>query len=526
MCLTRQRFWFLPQVIESGVSEIYVQAREQAHSTRIPPQCHFVAGSFQNSADGATFATFDPSTGEELAQVAAGSAADIDAAVRAARSAFDEGEWPRLPAPERAAALLRIATLIREHADELIGLECLDVGMPISQMRGLAARAAQNFEYYGSVIPELAGRAYKVGEDFLNYTIHKPVGVAGLIMPWNAPLMLSTWRIAPCLAAGNTVVLKPAEWSPLTATRLAELIAEAGLPPGVFNLVHGFGETAGAPLSAHPGVNLLCFTGETATGSTIMAAAAPTLKRLSMELGGKSPVVVFEDADFERAVDATVFQIFSMNGQRCTAGSRLLVQDGLYEQFVQAVAERARRIRVGDPFDPLTELGPLIEPEHLQRVLGYIDGAREQGARILAGGARPEAFDQGNFLQATVIADVAEDMSVFREEIFGPVIVAMPFKDEADATRLANSTDYGLAAYLWTNDLTRAHRISHALQTGMCWVNSHNVRDLRTPFGGVKQSGIGREGGEYAFEFYCELETIHMALREHPIPRLGLGEDG
>jgi 5-carboxymethyl-2-hydroxymuconic-semialdehyde dehydrogenase len=488
------------------------------------PQQHFIADAFVDSIGGETFTTLDPTTNADIASVASGQAADVDAAVRAARAAFDEGPWPRMTAKERARVLRRIGDLIRRDASEFIALECRDIGMPIAQMKGLAARAAENFDYFAGVVQELAGKAWQTGT-FLNYSIHKPVGVAGLIMPWNAPLMLSTWRIAPCLAAGNTIVLKPAEWSPLTATRLAQLLAEAELPPGVFNVVHGYGETAGAPLSAHPGVDLICFTGETTTGQTIMAAGAPTLKRSSFELGGKSPVVVFEDAgaDFDRLVDAVVFQIFSMNGQRCTAGSRLLVQYPLYEQLVEAVAERARNVRVGDPFDPQTELGPLIRPEHHARVSAYIASAREAGARVLAGGARPEHLPDGNYLEATVIADVDATMRVFQEEIFGPVLVAMPFAHEADAIRLANATPYGLAAYVWTNDLTRAHRVAQAIDVGLCWVNSQNVRDLRTPFGGVKASGIGREGGDYSFEFYCEQETVHVALDTPHVPRLGVG---
>jgi 5-carboxymethyl-2-hydroxymuconic-semialdehyde dehydrogenase len=488
---------------------------------RIRAQQHYIDGVFRDSAGGATFSSLNPTDNRVLAAVAAGSEADIGLAVAAARRAFDEGPWPRATAVERARMLRRIAELLRAHAEEFIALEVLDVGMPIAQMRGLAARAAENFDYFAGVITELSGHAYKVGEEFLNYTIHKPVGVAGLIMPWNAPLMLSTWRIAPCLAAGNPIVLKPAEWSPLTATRLAELMDEAGLPPGVFNVVHGFGETAGAPLSAHPGVQLLCFTGETATGKAIMAAAAPTLKRLSMELGGKSPVVVFDDCDFDRALDAAVFQIFSMNGQRCTAGSRLLVQAELYDRFVEGMAERAESIQLGDPFDPATALGPLIGPEHHERVLGYIESAREQGAEIRAGGSPPEHLSGGNFLPATVIAAVTPEMRVFREEIFGPVVTVTPFSDEAEAIRLANATEYGLAAYVWTRDGQRAQRVAQAIDAGLCWINSHNVRDLRTPFGGVKGSGIGREGGDYSFEFYCDLETIHVALGDHHIPRLG-----
>jgi 5-carboxymethyl-2-hydroxymuconic-semialdehyde dehydrogenase len=494
---------------------------EQTYGT----QEHYIDGAFRASAAAETFASLNPATNEVLALAAAGEAADVDLAVAAARRAFDEGPWPRLNAAERAGALRRIAAGIRAHTDEFIAREVADIGMPIAQMKGLAARAAQNFEYYAGVVTELHGRSFQVGDEFVNYTIRKPAGVAGLIMPWNAPLMLSTWRIAPALAAGNTVVLKPAEWSPLTATLLAGVMEEAEIPAGVFNVVQGFGETAGAALSAHPGVDLICFTGETTTGQTIIAAGAPTLKRSSIELGGKSPVVVFDDADPELCVDAALAQIFTMNGQRCTAGSRLLVAEGVYEQIVGAVAERARRIRVGDPTDPRTELGPLIRREHHDRVMDYIASARAQGARVLAGGERPPGLDTGNFLQATVIADVTEHMRVFQEEIFGPVLVAMPFSDEAEAIRLANATRYGLAAYVWTNDIRRAHRVAHAIDTGMCWINSQNVRDLRTPFGGVKASGIGREGGDYAFDFYCETEIVHVALGSHHIPRLGLGDE-
>ena len=493
-------------------------------SQPLPLQRHYIDGAFCASRGGGTFESRNPATNGVIALAADGQAADVDDAVGAARRAFDEGPWPRLPTTDRAGVLRRIANLIRERADDFIRLEVLDTGVPISQARGLAARAAQNFDYYAGVITELHGRSFQVGDEFLNYTILKPVGVAGLIMPWNAPLMLSTWRIAPALAAGNTIVLKPAEWSPLSSTLLASVLEEAGLPRGVFNVVHGLGETTGAPLSAHPGVDLIAFTGEASTGQLVIAAGAPTLKRSSVELGGKSPVVVFDDADSERVVDAVLAQIFTMNGQRCTAGSRLLVQRSLYDEVIHAIAERARNMRVGDPFDPQTELGPLITAEHHGRVAAYVQSARDDGAHVLVGGRRPAGLEQGNYLEATVIADVNETMKVFQEEIFGPVLVAMPFDREDEAVRLANATRYGLAAYVWTNDLRRAHRVAHAIDTGMCWVNSQNVRDLRTPFGGVKTSGIGREGGDYAFDFYCETEIVHVALGTHTIPQFGLGE--
>jgi 5-carboxymethyl-2-hydroxymuconic-semialdehyde dehydrogenase len=507
------------------VKAVQLQENSAAAASRVELQRHYVDGGFRESSDGRTFETFNPSTNEVLGEVADGGVPEVDAAVRAARRAFDEGPWPRMAASERATVLRRIAALLREHAQEFIEYEVLDIGLPIAQMGGLAARAAANFDYYAGVVSELHGRSFQVGDEFLNYTVRKPIGVAALIMPWNAPLMLSTWRIAPALAAGNTIVLKPAEWSPLTATLLARVLEQAELPVGVFNVVHGFGESAGAPLSAHPGVNLVAFTGESSTGRLIAAAGATTLKRVSMELGGKSPVVVFEDADPELAVDAALAQIFTLNGQRCTAGSRLLVQRPLYDRLVGAIAERARNIRVGDPFDPRTELGPLIHPEHHDRVLGYVQSARDEGASVLAGGRRPDGLAAGNFLEATVIGDVDETMKVFREEIFGPVLVATPFDDEAEAVRLANATVYGLAAYVWTNDLKRGHRVAQAIDAGMCWINSQNVRDLRTPFGGTKQSGIGREGGDYAFDFYAETEVIHVALGTHAIPRLGIPDE-
>lgn len=509
------------------MTEAGAAARPDTRITR--PQLHYIDGAFVESRAGTTFETLSPTGNQPLAVVADGNAEDIASAVAAARRAFDEGPWPRMKATERAAVLRRIARAIREDASELVRLEVLDVGMPIRQMRQQADRAADNFDFFATAITELAGRAYENGTQFLNYTRHRPVGVAGLITPWNSPLMLSTWKIAPCLAAGNTCVLKPAEWSPLTATRLAELLDDVGLPQGVFNVVHGLGETAGAPLVAHADVNLISFTGETTTGSAIVANGARTLKRYSMELGGKSPVVVFGDCDVERAVDGIVYQIFTLNGQRCTAGSRLLVEQSLHDDVVAAVVERASRIRVGDPFDERTELGPLIRREHLERVAGFLDSAVDEGATILVGGL-PDPADSalaaGNFLHATVIGDVHAGMRVFQEEVFGPVLTTTPFVDEAEAIRLANDTRYGLAAYVWTADGQRAQRVAGAIDAGMVWINSQNVRDLRTPFGGMKASGIGREGGDYGWEFYCDLQTIHVALGEHRIPRLGIADAG
>ena len=495
----------------------------QAKNTlQVGPVLHYINGQFRPGRAGCSFETLNPATNQSLATIAEGLAEDIDDAVHAARTAFDTGPWPRMMVGERAHFLIRIADAIEAHAEEIAQLEVHDVGMPITQARSQAARTAENFRFYARIVQGLTGKSYQVGQAFLNYTIRKPAGVAGLIMPWNTPLMLSSWRIAPALAAGNTVILKPAEWSPLSAHLLAQLIDEVGLPSGVFNVVHGFGETCGAPLVTHPGVNLISFTGETTTGKTIIASAAATLKRCSVELGGKSPVIVCADADFERAVDAAVFGIFSLNGERCTAGSRLLIEESLYDRFVEAVAQRTARIWVGDPSNPQTELGPLIHSDHWARVHGYIESGQQEGARLVVGGAQPADLSEGNYLQATLFADVDPKMRIFQEEIFGPVVVATPFKDEGEAIRLANNVRYGLAAYVWTRDIGRAHRIGQGIDTGMVWPNSQNVRDLRTPFGGVKDSGIGREGGHYAFDFYCEQQTLHVSINDQPIPRFGL----
>lgn len=483
---------------------------------------HFIDGEFVDGAAGETFLTLNPSTNEPLAEVASGGAQEIDHAVRAARKAFDEGPWPRLPAAERAEVLHRIADLIDRDTDAIAHVECLDTGIPLGQIRrGQLPRAAENFRFFAEMATRITGESFPVGNSFVNYTLRQPAGVAGLITPWNTPFMLETWKVAPCLAAGNTCVLKPAEWAPVSAMRLAQIIREAGAPPGVFNVVNGFGETAGASLVAHPGVQLISFTGETTTGKEIMRNGAATLKRFSMELGGKSPVVVFADADLDRALDATIFGVFSLNGERCTAGSRLFLQREIHETFLTRLLDRVRRIRVGDPREERTELGPLIHPDHWNRVVEYLKIGREEGARIGVGGRRPPSLPRGNYLEATVLVDVRNEMRVAQEEIFGPVLAVIPFADEAEAVRLANDVRYGLTAYVWTGEAARAHRLSSAIDAGMVWINSQNVRDLRTPFGGMKESGIGREGGHYSFDFYCETKTVHVALGTHHIPKMG-----
>jgi 5-carboxymethyl-2-hydroxymuconic-semialdehyde dehydrogenase len=486
----------------------------------ITPVAHFIGGKYIESRN-ERFETLNPATNEPITTAPAGTAADVDVAVQAARRAFDEGPWPRMTAKERGVYLRRIGDLIAKYSDEIAYLETLDTGIPIKQTgTALIPRAAENFYFFAEMAPRLQGELYPVEGEFLNYTTMFPVGVAGLITPWNAPFMLETWKIAPCLAAGNTCILKPAEWSPLTANFLGRVMQEAELPEGVFNIVQGFGETAGAALVAHPGVQLISFTGETTTGKEIMRNGAATLKRLSLELGGKSPIIVFPDADLERALDAAVFGVYSLNGERCTASSRLILHRGIYDEFTAKLTERVKHIKVGDPFDKATEVGPLIHPTHRDRVLAYVEIGRHEGAQVAAGGAALDG--PGAYMQPTLFLNVDNRMRIAQEEIFGPALCVIPFNTEQEAVRIANDVRYGLAAYVWTNDIKRGHRVASQLQSGMVWVNSQNVRELRTPFGGAKDSGIGREGGEYSFHFYCETRNVCIALGEHRIPKFGV----
>jgi len=480
---------------------------------------HLIDGAEVRSAD--YFDTVNPATQEVLAQVARGGEKEIDAAVAAAKAAFPA--WAARPAVERAALLRKLGDLIAKLAPQIAETETLDTGQVIAQTaKQLVPRAADNFHYFAEMCVRVDGHTYPT-PTHLNYTLFHPVGVCALISPWNVPFMTSTWKVAPALAFGNTAVLKMSELSPLSAARLGELALEAGIPAGVLNVVHGYGAEAGEPLCRHPDVRAISFTGSTATGNRIVKAAG--LKKFSMELGGKSPFVVFEDADQARALDAAVFMIFSNNGERCTAGSRILVQKSIYPGFVRKFAERARRIAAGDPLDPKTVLGPMISAAHLEKVRRYIEMGPKEGATLVCGGLEAPpmqgALRRGNFVQATVFADVDNRMRIAQEEIFGPVACLIPFAGEADAVALANDIAYGLSSYVWSENIGRAHRVAAAIEAGMCFVNSQNVRDLRQPFGGTKASGTGREGGTWSYEVFLEPKNICVSLGSHHIPHWG-----
>jgi len=468
------------------------------------------------------FETVNPATQEVLAEVATGGEDQVQAAVAAAKTAFPA--WAGLPAPERAKIVRKLGDLIARHVPEIGQTETNDTGQVIAQTgKQLVPRAADNFYYFAEMCTRVDGHTYPT-PTHLNYTLFHPVGVCALISPWNVPFMTATWKVAPCLAFGNTAVLKMSELSPLTAARLGELALEAGVPAGVLNIVHGYGKEAGEPLVRHPDVRAISFTGSTATGNRIVKEAG--LKKFSMELGGKSPFVIFEDADLDRALDAAVFMIFSNNGERCTAGSRILVQKSIYASFVEKFVARAKKITVGDPLDEKTIVGPMISQAHLAKVRSYIELGPKEGATLLCGGLGapdlPDRVKRGNYVLPTVFADVDNRMKIAQDEIFGPVACLIPFQDEADAIRIANDIAYGLSSYVWTENIGKAHRVAAAVEAGMCFVNSQNVRDLRQPFGGTKASGTGREGGTWSYEVFLEPKNVAVSLGGHHIPHWGV----
>ncbi|MCM2563142.1 5-carboxymethyl-2-hydroxymuconate semialdehyde dehydrogenase [Lutimaribacter sp. EGI FJ00015] len=477
-----------------------------------------IAGQDHPAQSGKTFANHSPVDESHICEVAQSGSADVDAAAQAAKVAFPA--WRDFPAVERKKVLHAIADGIVARAEEIALAECWDTGQAIRFMSKAALRGAENFRFFADRAPAARDGQHLPSPTLMNITTRVPIGPVGVITPWNTPFMLSTWKIAPALAAGCTVVHKPAEFSPITARILMEIAEEAGLPPGVWNLVNGMGEEAGKALTEHPDIRAIAFVGESKTGSMIMKQGADTLKRVHFELGGKNPVIVFDDADLERALDAAIFMIYSLNGERCTSSSRLLVQDSIAPEFIARLTERVNNIRVGHPLDPQTEVGPLIHKVHFDKVCSYFDVARQDGATIAAGGA---ALDQpGHYVRPTLFTQARNDMRIAQEEIFGPVLTVIPFATEEEALHVANDVAYGLTGYVWTNDLTRALRFTNALEAGMIWVNSENVRHLPTPFGGVKASGIGRDGGDWSFEFYMEQKHVGFATGPHKIARLGV----
>lgn len=476
-----------------------------------------IAGETVPALSGATFENHSPVDGTFLCRVAKSDAADIDAAARAAHAAFPA--WRDMPAVNRKKILHKIADGIVERAEEIAFAECLDTGQAIRFMSKAALRGAENFRFFADKSPAARDGQSLPSPTLMNITTRTPIGPVGIITPWNTPFMLSTWKIAPALAAGCTVVHKPAEFSPITARILMEIAHDAGLPPGVWNLVNGMGETAGRALTEHPMIKAIAFVGETKTGSMIMKQGADTLKRVHFELGGKNPVIVFDDADLDRALDAAIFMIYSLNGERCTSSSRLLVHSKIANEFIKNLVVRVNNIRVGHPLDPETEIGPLIHKTHFDKVCSYFEIAKQDGATIAVGG---EVIDNnGYFVRPTLFTNAKPNMRIAQEEIFGPVLTALEFDTEEQALEIANDVQYGLTGYVWTNDITRALRFSNALEAGMIWVNSENVRHLPTPFGGVKASGIGRDGGDWSFDFYMEQKHIGLAIGQHHIPQLG-----
>lgn len=472
----------------------------------------FIGGKWVGSVSGKAFPTLNPSTGETICHIAEGDKADVDLAVKAARRAFDEGPWSRMPASERGRLINKLADLIERDADELAALESLDNGKPYKDARNIdLPLTVKCYRYYAGWTDKVHGKTIPVDGPFHCYTRHEAVGVVGQIIPWNFPLLMQAWKWGPALAMGCTMVLKPAEQTPLTALRVAALAQEAGFPDGVINVVPGYGPTAGAAITSHMDVDKVAFTGEHTTGQLIMEAAAKSnLKRVTLELGGKSPNVVFADADLDAAIDGSYFGLFFNQGQCCCAGSRLFVEENVHDLFVEKMLRKAKSRKVGDPFDAATEQGPQVSQEQYDRVMGYINAGKQEGARMLCGGNR--VGKRGYFIEPTIFDNVTDQMKIAREEIFGPVMNILKFKDISEVIRRGNQTFYGLAAAVWTRDITKAHRISNSLRAGTVWVNCYDVFDAAAPFGGFKMSGIGRELGEYALQNYTEVKTVYVNL--------------
>jgi aldehyde dehydrogenase (NAD+) len=476
----------------------------------IKDQPLFIGGKFVDGHSNKTFAAIDPSNGETLCQVAEADKTDVDLAVKAARKALESGPWKKMDAAQRGRLLYALADLTEKHVEELAALESVNSGKIISDSRGDVQGVVDTLRYYAGWADKIEGRTVPVRGNFLCYTLRQPVGVVGQIIPWNFPLLMLAWKWGPALACGNTIVMKLAEQTPLTGMRMAELALEAGFPNGVINILNGFGETTGAAMVAHPDIDKIAFTGHYETAKIIQKSAADTLKRVTFELGGKSPNVIFADCDLDQAVAGAYHAIYHHGGQCCTAGSRLFVEDSIRGEFVKRLAERAKKRKLGDPLDPTTEQGPQVSQEQLDKILGYLDLGTKQGAKLVAGGKRHG--NKGYYVEPTVFDNVTDDMAIAKDEIFGPVVSVLPFKSAEEVIDRANKTYYGLAAAIWTKDIDKAHLFAREVKAGTVWVNCYHIVDTSTPFGGFKMSGQGRENGEAALEHYTELKTVTIKL--------------